>query len=66
MRAPWFGWLLIGATAALALWGALALVRLGRAMTVGEVRALRVWADSLLVTDGSALCRQADVPRGRR
>ncbi len=60
MRPPHVGWIFVGATAALTAWGAVALVHVGRWTMHGEVQELRARADAL-VTDGSGLCRQADV-----
>ncbi len=66
MRPAPLGWFLVGATLGVALWGAVALIKTGTWLARGEVRALRAELDSVLVTDGSGLCRRADVPRTAR
>jgi len=59
VRPPLAGWLIVGALLTFAFWGGVALVRTGAAMAGGEVRALRLELDSLLLVD-SGLCRRAE------
>jgi hypothetical protein len=66
MRPAPLGWFLIGATLGLALWSAVALLNAGAWLVRGEVYSLRAELDSVLVTDGSGLCRRADVRRRGR
>jgi hypothetical protein len=66
MRPPALGWLVIGATLALALWGAVALVKTGAALARGDIRPRRPNADSLLVTDRAVVCEPPDMPHGIR